>query len=404
MHQKKYYDGTFISIQRKTIALSLSFGSEDMIYFEAMSRLRGICSHRITCSISYAWEPEGMDPVRKQAQFEWIERFARHLTDAGFEVTLDRWDNLHTGDIAEFVKKVASRDKVFLIGTPLLKVKADKSFSVIHQEVNALIQRRQKDPSFLFLVVREGEHNLSFPDAFTGNASTDMRRDAEYPQQLLDMVAKAIGIDRQHAHYSAFEAIKKEMTERLATITPPSPRLNNNSIVPLAVSMLHTQYNSSAYIRIPEGEVPVTISLKTPRYVSEHYDFSIEFDITNMANTDLRVARIRIKLIKWTPLEEFSKYIPYAGLGKVRKFFCLINDTAPGYYAANFEEKAGRYLKLAPGELEAITLAVNTLQPGKYTVEVIVDCSVGGKAYEVVAGRVAEMRFLSLEQGLEKRK
>lgn len=92
------------------------------------------------------------------------------------------------------------------------------------------------------------------------------------------------------------------------------------------------------------------------------------------------------------PLEQIVRYIPYPGLGKNRRFFCLI-DKELEWYPAIFEE-AGQYILLKPGELETIELKINTLSEGKYDLSVIIQYSTEGQSEEIQIGTLKDVRFL----------
>ena len=72
-----------------------------------------------TCFISYAWG----DPEHEQ----WVEReLATDLAKAGITVILDRWENSRIGaSVPRFVERVASADRVVVVGTPLYRAKYD---------------------------------------------------------------------------------------------------------------------------------------------------------------------------------------------------------------------------------------------------------------------------------------
>jgi small GTP-binding protein len=87
-----------------------------------------------TCFLSYAWgEPQ---------HERWVEReLATDLHKAGIDVVLDRWENARIGaSIPRFVERVATSDRVVVVGTPSYRQKYDN-----------------KDPKLGFVVAAEGD-------------------------------------------------------------------------------------------------------------------------------------------------------------------------------------------------------------------------------------------------------
>lgn len=199
---------------------------------EALTQFKQLHGKEVTCSISYAWEPPGSELEKIDDQKQWITRFASHLEMAGCNVTLDLWDNLHTGRVPEFVKNVVTRDKVFLIGTPLLKHKSEQAFRVVYHEVKALSERLKNEPDYLYLVLREGDHSLAFPDVLTDYASTDMRQKLDYHRQLIAMLGKAMGLTRYHTKYSEFEKLKVKFVEKVTKYTAQTEIKNTQINLP----------------------------------------------------------------------------------------------------------------------------------------------------------------------------
>lgn len=169
-------------------------------------------------------------------------------------------------------------------------------------------------------------------------------------------------------------------------ITPP----------PLLIGNIQAEANRSTWIEISNGgdvsRVPVTLIIDLPRSDPRHYDFSIVFDITNNASSDLRIVNIFVKTVEWSPLEQIVRYIPLAGLGEVRKYFCLI-DKEIRLYRSHFSREDA-YVVLKPGELETIELMVNALSEGKYEFEAVVEYSTKGKTGKVSIGPFQDIRFL----------
>jgi len=165
----------------------------------------------------------------------------------------------------------------------------------------------------------------------------------------------------------------------------------------ILIGHLQGDAGESTWIEISENgvirKVPVTLIIDMPRKEPRHYDFTVSFDITNNTNSDMRIVKIWVSTNTFSPLEQIVRYIPYPGLGEIRKFFCSI-DKDLKWYPAEFEQK-GKYVLLKPKELETIELKLNTLTEGKYDISVILEYSTKGKSNKIEIGPLNDIRFLN---------
>ena len=129
-----------------------------------------------------------------------------------------------------------------------------------------------------------------------------------------------------------------------------------------------------------------------PRDEPRFYDYSILFDITNTASTDLQLVDVFVRTVEWSPLEQIVRYVPYAGISKTRGFFGIIDKDLQNYRASL--PQVDSFLKLTPGELDAVELMINARSEGKYKIEVELEYSVGGVTDKVIIGPFSDIRFL----------
>jgi TIR domain len=143
-----------------------------------------------------------------------------------------------------------------------------------------------------------------------------------------------------------------------------------------------------------EERSPITfIREATPDSPPDEHDFSIEFDITSNAKSDLRITDIYVEVKNWTSFDKILRIVPYMGLGEKRLFFCLI-DREPIAYPCRFEVPKG-YVKLREREMEVIRLQINALNEGIYDLVVSVHYSVGGKRAIVSTELIPGIWFVS---------
>lgn len=169
------------------------------------------------------------------------------------------------------------------------------------------------------------------------------------------------------------------------------PRASHNAT--LCVGHIRSRSGSMASIETWRGEkTAVTIIADLPRTQPLDIDYSIDFDITNMGSSDLRIVSMKVKVIDFAPIETMTGYMAAEGIGKVRKYFCLIDKDKSLYqacYPVNDE-----YLILKPHELETVGLMVNTRTEGKYTVNLEIEYSSEGRTGLVAIGPFEDVWFL----------
>ncbi len=125
----------------------------------------------------------------------------------------------------------------------------------------------------------------------------------------------------------------------------------------------------------------------------DEHDFSIEFDLTSSAPTELRITNIDIDVKGWKPIERRMIFLhPYAGLGEKRKYFCTFDKELKAY-PCQFETP-NSFIKLSNGEMEVFKLQVNTAQEGIYDLGVSIYYSVGGKTDKVTTEVKAGLWFI----------
>jgi hypothetical protein len=143
-----------------------------------------------------------------------------------------------------------------------------------------------------------------------------------------------------------------------------------------------------------EEHHPVTfIRDASPDSAPDKYDFSIEFDVTSYAKSDLRIIDVYVDVKNWIPIGRILRIVPYMGLGEKRQFFCLIGKEHRAY-PCRFEVPKG-YVKLRERELEVISLQINAINEGIYDLAVSIHYSVGGRMGVVSTDTISDVWFVS---------
>jgi hypothetical protein len=158
----------------------------------------------------------------------------------------------------------------------------------------------------------------------------------------------------------------------------------------------------STLIRIKDGlgqlrTVAINLIIDVPREVARHYDYQIVFDLTNVSEFDLKVTRIFFKTLEWRPLEKIERYMPLAGLGDEKNYFCLIDKHLKEYDCRFAAPAPWKFVLLHPRELDTFRIGVNAMTEGVYSGELLLDYSVAGKVGRIVVGRVSDVRFVDRE-------
>jgi hypothetical protein len=143
------------------------------------------------CFISYAWG---------EVEHErWVERqLATDLQKAGIDVVLDRWDNQRIGaSVPRFVERIATCDRVVVVGTPLYRHKYDNEEPMGEYVVAAegdLIGKERKKQSVL-PVLLAGTEEKSFPPLLHGRVYADFRKEESYFPMAFDLILSLYEIE-----------------------------------------------------------------------------------------------------------------------------------------------------------------------------------------------------------------
>ena len=148
------------------------------------------------CFISYAWG---------EAQHErWVERqLSTDLQKAGIDVVLDRWENAKIGaSIPRFVERVATCDRVVVVGTPLYRHKYDNDEPmggyVVAAEGDLIGKRmigKEKKKDTVLPVLLAGAEEKSFPPLLHGRVYADFRNEKTYFATAFDLILSLYDID-----------------------------------------------------------------------------------------------------------------------------------------------------------------------------------------------------------------
>lgn len=150
------------------------------------------------CFISYACNaPEHERWVEKQ--------LATDLQKAGVAVLLDRWHNATIGaSVPRFVERVATCDRVIVVGTKLYRKKYDNNEPMRGYVVAAegeLIGKRMLGTSAqkesVLPVLLEGTEETAFPHLLHGRVYADFRQPEAYFSKMLDLLLTLFAITPQ---------------------------------------------------------------------------------------------------------------------------------------------------------------------------------------------------------------
>ena len=167
------------------------------------------------CFISYAWGDS--------AHESWVERsLATDLRKAGLRVLLDRWDNVRIGaSVHRFVERIATADKVLVVGTPAYRKKYSSKSPMGRYVVASegdligkrLISSSEGNESALPLLLA-GTEETSFPPLLQGRVYADFRDPEAYFATLFDVILSLYAIsvtDKSVA--DSRESLRQEMKE-----------------------------------------------------------------------------------------------------------------------------------------------------------------------------------------------
>ena len=160
------------------------------------------------CFISYAWD---------EAEHErWVEgQLATDLRKAGIGVLLDRWENQKVGkSVPRFVERIATCDRVVVVGTPLYRRKYDNKDPVVAAE-GELIGRRmigeEARKESVLPVLLAGSEESSFPPLLHGRVYADFRDDQAYFTTAFDLILSLYEIP---FHDRAVADLRESLRER----------------------------------------------------------------------------------------------------------------------------------------------------------------------------------------------
>lgn len=160
-----------------------------------------VTEQRITppaCFISYAWGD--LDEER------WVEkRLAMDLQKAGIRVVLDRWENKIGTDVARFIARIETVDRIVMVGTPGYRRKYDNKDAgtgyVVAAEVdlinNRLLGTEQQKESVLPLLL-DGEKTVALPPLLHGRVHADFRDESTYFATAFDLILSLYQLPPNH--------------------------------------------------------------------------------------------------------------------------------------------------------------------------------------------------------------
>ena len=125
-------------------------------------------------------------------------------------------------------------------------------------------------------------------------------------------------------------------------------------------------------------------------------DFSIEFDITNCGDAELRITGIDINVESWRPLKPTMYGLMKVGISHARIFFGHFGKDT-GAYPLTFAVPDG-YVKLAKREMEVIHLTINTEDEGIYDLKVTVFYSMMGASKSVETPVMKDLWFVDSDK------
>jgi TIR domain len=152
------------------------------------------------CFISYAW---GVPEHER-----WVEkRLATDLQKAGIEVVLDRWENAKIGaSVPRFVERVATCDRVVVVGTPLYRRKYDnddpmRAF-VLAAEGDLIGTRligTEASKESVLPALLAGTVETSFPPLLHARVYADCRDDSAYFTTAFDLILSLYQLPPTHS-------------------------------------------------------------------------------------------------------------------------------------------------------------------------------------------------------------
>ena len=182
-----------LDTQRRTVFRRSRF---EQVLFKLHTYISDDPAEQPTCFISYAWGDKDQE--------RWIEReLAADLGKAGVTVILDRWDNAKIGaSISRFVERVATADKVIVVGTPRYRTKYDNDEAghVVAAEgdlIGMRMIRSEREKETILPVILEGSPETALPIIVQRRTYGDFRDPEHYFLTLFDLILSIHGISRR---------------------------------------------------------------------------------------------------------------------------------------------------------------------------------------------------------------
>lgn len=174
------------------------------------------------------------------------------------------------------------------------------------------------------------------------------------------------------------------LARELATIPPP------------LASGVKGYHNDSTHIFIgdPPTRVPITLTKRPSEPIDGAWDYNIDFSITNPGKLDIRILSVAVSVEKWEPLEDVVAYLPFAGIGTVKRFVCRAGAALGEYKCEWIGQERDAYISLKGGELEAFSIALNSAEEGKYQFAVKLRYLVADREEVATIGLIEEVRIL----------
>jgi small GTP-binding protein len=183
--------------ERQVMAAETSAASERTAFAVVATQLRGylteVVGHRrpLTVFISYPWgDPDTESWVRGQ--------LAPDLEQAGIEVVLDRTSSRVGGNIARFVERAHTADRVLVIATPQYARKYNNADgTVLAAEADVINQRllgTEEQKSTVLPVLLAGDPAKSLPPLLQTRICADFRNPDQYFTELFELVLALHGL------------------------------------------------------------------------------------------------------------------------------------------------------------------------------------------------------------------
>jgi len=173
--------------QRREVSRRLSF---EQVLFRLTTYVTQQAISAPDCFISYAW-----GDTRHE---RWVEHeLAKDVAKAGITVLLDRWESARIGaSVSRFVERIASADRILVVGTPLYRIKYDnnelRGAFVVAAEGDLIGKRMigsEADKESVLPVLLDGILESSFPPLLQGRVYADFRVAEQYFLRVFDLIA-----------------------------------------------------------------------------------------------------------------------------------------------------------------------------------------------------------------------